>query len=75
MGTVNESSLDEDLSTIASVKVKTIPTEEGNIEEREVKLYDKLKALDMLGRHLGMYNDKLELSGQLVKIVDDINDS
>lgn len=28
----------------------------------EVKL-DKTKALEMLGRHLGMFNDKLELSG------------
>lgn len=28
----------------------------------EVKL-DKIKALELLGRHLGMFNDKLELSG------------
>lgn len=26
-----------------------------------LKLYDKLKALDNIGRHLGMWNDKLEL--------------
>ena len=26
---------------------------------------DKLKALEMLGRHLGMFKDKLELSGQV----------
>ena len=31
--------------------------------EREIKLADKLKALDMLGRHLAMWNDKLQLSG------------
>lgn len=65
---------DDDLAAIASVKIKTIPTEVGEIEEREVKLYDKLRALDMLSRHLGMYNDKLELKGQLVTIVDDISD-
>lgn len=29
----------------------------------EVKLNDKVKALELLGRHLGMFNDKLELSG------------
>ena len=29
----------------------------------EVKLHDKVKALELLGRHLGMFNDKLELSG------------
>lgn len=28
----------------------------------EIKL-DKIRALEMLGRHLGMFNDKLELSG------------
>ena len=71
---VKRGACDEDLAAIAAVKIKTIPTESGEIEEREVKLYDKLRALDMLSRHLGMYNDKLELKGQLVTIVDDIPD-
>lgn len=31
----------------------------------EVKLFDKLKALELLGRHLGMYNDKLQLSAKV----------
>ena len=29
----------------------------------EVKLCDKIKALELLGRHIGMFNDKLSLSG------------
>ena len=29
----------------------------------EIKLCDKLKALELLGRHIGMFNDKLSLSG------------
>lgn len=29
----------------------------------ELKLCDKLKALELLGRHIGMFNDKLSLSG------------
>lgn len=29
----------------------------------EVELYDKEKALELLGRHLGMFKDKVELSG------------
>ena len=29
------------------------------------KLSDKLKALELLGRHLGMFKDKVELSGSL----------
>lgn len=30
-----------------------------------IKLHDKLKALELLGRHLGMFKDKLEISGEL----------
>jgi terminase small subunit len=29
----------------------------------EVKLCDKIKALELLGRHIGMFNDKISLSG------------
>lgn len=29
----------------------------------EVKLHDKIKSLELLGRHIGMFNDKLSLSG------------
>ena len=65
----------EDTAAIASVKVKTIPGEEGDIVEREVKMCDKLKALELLGKHLGMFTDKLNLNAEMmVKIVDDIND-
>ena len=60
---MDEASID-DLAAIASVKVKTIPTEDGDIVEREVKLYDKNKSLDMLNRHLGIYNDKLEVKNE-----------
>lgn len=38
----------DDLAAVQSVKVKGL--------EQEVKLADKLKALDLLGRHLGMFN-------------------
>lgn len=63
--TVKNDANDDDLATIASVKVKKIPTEDGDIEEREVKLYDKLRALDLIGKHLGMFKDKVEVSGEL----------
>lgn len=52
----------EDTAAIASVKVKTIPTEAGNIIEREVKVYDKLKALELLGKHLGMFKEKVDVN-------------
>lgn len=57
---VKEDANEDDLKVIAGVKVKYVPhkNESGDYEEaieREVKLCDKLKALDMLCKHLGMY--------------------
>ena len=31
------------------------------MEQRESQLKDKMKALELLGKHLGMFKDKLEL--------------
>lgn len=47
----------DDTAAIASVKVKTIPCEAGDGVEREIRLADKLKALELLGKHLGMFKD------------------
>ena len=33
----------------------------------EIKMYDKLKALELLGRHIGMFNDKLELKATVTE--------
>ena len=52
----------DDTAAIQSVKVKTIPTEEGDIVEQEVRLYDKTRNLELLGRHLGLFNDKLAIT-------------
>lgn len=49
----------DDLACIQSIKVKTT---EGSTE-REVKLADKMRALELLGKHLGMFKDRLEVSG------------
>ena len=53
----------EDLSCIQSVKVKQSDGEKGSLIEREIKLADKLRALELLGKHLGMFKDKLEITG------------
>lgn len=63
--TIREDALPEDLAAVASVKVKRFPTKDGEGIEREIKFYDKTKALDLAGRHLGMFKDKIELSGSL----------
>lgn len=60
---VRENASKEDLACIQSVKVKQSFSDKGDITEREVKLNDKMKALELLGKHLGMWKDKVELSG------------
>ena len=40
-----------------------------------VESADKVKALELLGKHLGMFKDKVEIEGSMgVQIVDDIDD-
>ncbi len=57
--TVKPMAAAEDTAAIQSVKVKRF--DDG--VEREVKVADKLKALELLGRHIGMFKDRVEISG------------
>ena len=50
--TIRDGAADADLACIQSVKIK--PSQFG--EEREIKLYDKKSSLELIGRHLGMWN-------------------
>lgn len=59
----------DDKACIAAVKVKVIPNDDGVITEREVKTYDKLKALELLGKHLGMFTDKLKMEGTVPVVI------
>ena len=56
---IKDSATEDDLACIQAVKIK--PTEWGI--EREVRMYDKKGALVDLGRHLGIFNDRIEISG------------
>lgn len=60
--TLKEDATPEDLAAIQSIKVKDMG--EMGIE-REIRMADKLKALELLGRHLGMFNDKIRLDAKL----------
>lgn len=40
----------------------------------EVKLVDKTKALEMLSRHLGLFNDKLNVNVEAIEIIEDIGE-
>ena len=59
---------EEDLACIQAVKIK--PNEWGT--EREVKLCDKRSALELLGKHLGMFKDNLSLTVDTSEKLDDI---
>lgn len=58
-GSVIPSADRDDLACIQSIKVKQTES----MTEREVKLADKTRALELLGKHLGMFKDRLEVSG------------
>jgi phage terminase small subunit len=58
-GRIKDDATEDDLACIESVKYKSSETDTGSSIEREVKVASKLKALELLGRHLGMWNDKL----------------
>lgn len=55
----------DDMAAVASMKVKTIPTDTGEIVERDVKFCDKLRAIELLGKHLGMFTDKFDVNMQV----------
>ena len=50
----------EDLSVDQRAALATVKQSVNGVE---IKLHDKIKALELLGRHIGMFNDKLSLSG------------
>lgn len=62
---VREDATEDDLACIQSVKVKTMDGAKGKSVEREVRLNDKMKALELLGKHLGMFKDKLEVDADM----------
>ena len=74
---IRKSATEDDLACIQSVKVKTSFTTNGESVEREIKLNDKMKALELLGKHLGMWNDKIDLNVSLPVVIsgeDDLED-
>lgn len=70
--TIREDALPEDLAAVASVKVKRFPTKEGDGIEREIKFYDKNRAIELAGKHIGMFKDKVDLTVGHSEKLDDI---
>lgn len=61
-GIIRDDASDDDLSCIEFVKCKKSESDTGSSIESEVKLASKLKALELLGKHLGMWSDKLDIN-------------
>ena len=58
--TIKDESSMNNTAAIQSVRVKYY---DGEVSEREVKLYDKIKAMELLGKHLAMFTDNLNVKG------------
>lgn len=61
-GNIKDDASEDDLSCIESIKYKHSVSDTGSSTEREVKVASKLKALELLGRHMGMFKDKVDVS-------------
>ena len=68
-GEIKSTATDDDLACIESVKYKGSESETSSSVEREVKLSSKLKALELLGKHLGMWNDKLDVNVSIPVVI------
>ena len=66
----NEGTLDMDKARkygktglIKKMKFRRIPTDSGTILETEIEGHDRLRALELIGKHHKLFTDKQELSG------------
>lgn len=67
---------EDDAAAIVEVSETETELPSGGVKRvRKIRLHDKCPALEKLGKHLGMFTDKISISGDMgVKIVDDITD-
>lgn len=71
--TVLAGATEDDRAAISAVRVKRIPTQDGEGVEREIRFADKIRALELLGKRFGMWVDRNEVDlNAYVQIVDDV---
>lgn len=61
-GEIKADASNDDLACIESYKVEDSDSVNGSSSKREIKLASKLKALELLGKHVGMWNDKIQVN-------------
>lgn len=57
---------------IKRVKTKSITTEDSDISETEVEAYDRLRALELIGKHLKMWTEKVQIDDWRSQAIADI---
>lgn len=70
-GTVRTDATDDDLACVQSVKKKRSYSDTGSSTENEVKLYDKKAALELLGKHLGIFTERFKVEGAIPVVIQD----
>lgn len=70
-GKVRDDASEEDLAAIQSIKIREMDNDFGSSKEVEVKFCDKKGALELLGKHLGIFKDKLSVEGELPVVIKD----
>lgn len=76
-GKIKATATEDDLSCLEGIKYKQSKSDTGTSVEREVKIGSKIKALELLGKHLGMWNDKLDVNVAIPIVIsgeDDLED-
>jgi phage terminase small subunit len=61
-GQIKENASPDDLACIQSIKYEESDSMNGSSVKSEVKFCSKEKALELLGKHMGVWNDKLNVS-------------
>lgn len=57
-----------DTAAVAGIRVKRGDA----YDEYEVRLCDKMRALELLGKQLGMFTERVELNGDVPVVIDDV---
>lgn len=76
-GEIRADAEDDDLACVEYIKHKHSTNEFGESDESEIKIASKLKALQLLGKHLGMWSDKVDVNVAVPIVIsgeDDLED-
>lgn len=73
-GELIDAATSDDRAAVASVRVKKIPTPDGMGVEREIRMADKLKALELLGKRFNLFTSKVDTqkTGDGVTVIIDV---